>query len=42
MRTMRFSSLRLFATTIKNIGFSSDPAVTRFGPGRRNQTIIHY
>ena len=27
---------------IDSIGYSADPAVTRFGPSRRNQYIIHY
>lgn len=27
---------------IENIGYSKDPKITRFGPGQRNQYIIHY
>jgi len=28
--------------SIYTMGYSSDPAVTKFGPGQRNQYIIHY
>lgn len=27
---------------ISSIGYSDDPKITRFGPGKRNQYIIHY
>lgn len=36
------STKELFGVLVNAVGFSADPNVTRFGPWRRNQTIIHY
>ena len=42
MRYSIYSTKPLFGVLVNGVGFSADPDVTRYGPGRRNQTIIHY
>lgn len=36
------STVRVFGTMVKAVGYASDSRVTRFGPARRSTTIIHY
>lgn len=42
MRTDLVSTDNIPVPHILSIGYSADPAVTRYGPSRRNQYIIHY
>ena len=42
MRYSIYSTKPLFGVLVNAVGFSADTDVTRYGPGRRNQTIIHY
>lgn len=42
MRYEVFSNNSEFPLKINTLGFSGDPDVVRFGPGRRNLYIIHY
>ena len=42
MRYSIYSTKPLFGVLVNGVGFSADTDVTRYGPGRRNQTIIHY
>ena len=42
MRHEMFSSETFLSICVHWVGWSDDPAVARFGPARRNSTIIHY
>ena len=42
MRYSVFSDKALPVLSINNIGYGKNPEITRFGPGRRKEYIIHY
>ncbi len=42
MRHEMFSSETFLSVCVHWVGWSGDPAVTRYGPARRESTIIHY
>ena len=42
MRSELISTDKIPVPAILSIGYSADPKVTRYGPSRRNQYIIHY
>lgn len=42
MRHEVFSSETFLSVCVQWAGWSDDPAVARFGPARRNSTIVHY
>ncbi len=42
MRYEVISPVRLFSVRILSVGYSKNPHITRYGPGRRSHTLIHY